>query len=273
VLVVIDDPELARQADGAKATVAARKEQAIAADAIVQQTQKALEVAKSQLAVYQADLELTTTTLKRQEELFSGKATTEQQIDEARAKALSSRAQASVGEAKVAMAEADVRSAQANRAVAEAQIAVADAEAQRLTALLAYTTIKSPFDGIITRRIVNRGDLLMVGRATLLLTVQRIDTVRVFCDVPEGSAMSIAVGSPASIKLYAGTGAIDGKVTRIAGALDPATRTMRVEVDLPNPQEKLKPGMYAQVMLTLRPAGGATTEVKSERGPRSSTKP
>jgi multidrug resistance efflux pump len=260
VMVVVDDPELARQVEGAKAAVAARKEMAKAAEAAVEQVRKAVEVAQSQLALYQADMELAQTTLKRQEELYAGKATTEQQIDEARTKARSAQAQAAVGEARVAMAKADLQAAQANRAVAESQIAVAEAEAQRLAATLDFTMLKAPFDGLISRRLVNRGDLLMSNRATLLLTVQRIDQVRIFCDVPEGSAAGVAVGAPVTVKPFAIPGkTISAKVTRIAGALDPATRTMRVEIDVPNSDETLRPGMYAQINLTLRPAVATAT--------------
>src|SRR6185312_11397709 len=150
VLAVVDDPELAKQIDSAQASLAARKELAKAAEASVAQSQKSLEVVKSQRAGYEAELELAQATLKRQEELFGGKAITNQQLDEARAKAEVARAQAGVAAAKVAGAEADVVAAQANLGVAKAQIAVADAEVQRYQTLLQYTKIVAPFDGVIT---------------------------------------------------------------------------------------------------------------------------
>ena len=75
-----------------------------------------------------------------------------------------------------------------------------------------------------------------------------MNVVRVFADVPEASATSIRRGQPAQVRLYGPTGqTISGSVTRIAAALDSATRTMRVEIDLFNDDEKLLPGMYAQV--------------------------
>ena len=80
-----------------------------------------------------------------------------------------------------------------------------------------------------------------------------------FADVPEASAITIRQGSPAQVRLYGPAAqTISGSVTRIASALDSATRTMRVEIDLPNPDEKLLPGMYAQV--SFGPAK-AVTEV------------
>jgi len=255
VLAVVDDPELEKQVQSAQASLAARKELAKAAEATVEQSQKSLEVVKSQRAGYEAELGLAQATLKRQEELFGNKAITNQQLDEARAKAEVARAQSGVAAAKVAGAEADVQAAQANLAVAKSQIVVADAEVQRFQTLLQYTQIVAPFDGVITRRMVSRGDLVQSGtsnRGTPLFTCQRIDVIRVFCDVPETNAVAIVPGTAASVRLFGlNNQVVTGKVTRVATALNAATRTMRAEVDLPNPDEKLRPGMYAQVTLTL----------------------
>jgi multidrug resistance efflux pump len=246
---------LEKQLDAARAIVVARKEQAKAADAAIEQSQKGVQVAQAQLEAYQAELNLAEITLKRQEELFTGKAATEQQIDDMRAKASVMRAQARVGEAKLAAAQADVRAAQAARAVAEAQVGVADAEAGRLATLLAYTKVVAPFDGVVTRRLVNRGDLVQAGAGnrTPLFTVQRIDMVRVFCDVPEASAAGVVPGAAATVKVYGlGGQVIEGKVTRISMAISPEARNMRTEIDLPNPQKKLRSGMYAEVKIMLQ---------------------
>jgi Cu(I)/Ag(I) efflux system membrane fusion protein len=71
------------------------------------------------------------------------------------------------------------------------------------------------------------------------------------CDVPESSATAVRIGDAAEIKLFGPNGqTIHGAVTRIATAMNTATRTMRAEIDLENPQEKLRPGMYAQVIIT-----------------------
>jgi multidrug efflux pump subunit AcrA (membrane-fusion protein) len=228
-----------------------------AAKAAVDQAQTALSVTKSQLAGYQADLKLANVTLKRQQDLFEGKAITDQQLDDARTKAEVTQTQLKVGEAKIAAAEADVRAAEANQAVAAAQVGVSEAEAKRLEALLGYTRITAPFDGVVSRRLVNRGDLTQGGAAARtmpLFTLQRLDTVRIACEVPEVYAARVAKDTPATIKVFGPEGqAIEGKVTRTAITLNPETRSMRTEVHLPNPDEKLRPGMYVQVALTLRP--------------------
>jgi RND family efflux transporter MFP subunit len=226
ILAVIDDPEL--------------REQYAKAQAAVAQANAAVVMAKRQLDVLEAQLALDRVTLKRQEDLFAGKALTDQQIDEARAKTQVSTMNAEVGRAKITSAEADLRTA--------------SAEERRLKALLGYTNIVAPFDGIVTRRTVNPGDLVQAvtaSRTEPLFTCQKLDVVRVFADVAETNALAVKPGTAAQIKLYgeAGQASVRGVVTRIAKALDPATRTMRVEIDVQNPDERLLPGMYAQVTL------------------------
>jgi multidrug efflux pump subunit AcrA (membrane-fusion protein) len=234
-LAVIANPELRAQSDKAQAAV--------------QQATAAVEVAKRQITGLQADLALQDVTLRRQKELFAGKAATAQMLDEAQAKQGASAANLGIGKAKLAAAEADLQAAKA--------------EAERIQALLQYDRIVAPFDSVVTRRLVNPGDLAQAAvstRTTPLFTTQQIDTVRVLADVPESSAVGIRPGLAADVTLYGPAGTtVHGSVTRIATALDPATRTMRVEIDLPNPDETLRPGMYAQVTLRLEPqptAGG-----------------
>jgi multidrug efflux pump subunit AcrA (membrane-fusion protein) len=229
VLAVIEDPELQAQFDKAQA--------------IVLQASADIEVAKRQLAAMQADLTLQQVTLKRQKELFAGKASTAQTLDEARAKEGVSSANLESGKARIKLAEANFEAAKA--------------EAERLQALLEYDKILAPYNCVVTRRLVNPGDLVQAATSTRtapLFTCQKIDVVRVFADAPEASSASIHPGLPAEVRLYGAAPLIvRGTVTRIAAALDSATRTMRVEIDLPNPEEKLLPGMYAQVTLGTEP--------------------
>ncbi len=227
VLAVIYNPELQAQFDKAQAAV--------------RQTKATLEVAKRQLAGMEADLVLQRVTLKRQKELFAGKAATPQTLDEAQAREGVSAANLETGKAKIALGEADIQAARA--------------EAERLQALLQYDKIVAPFDGVVTRRLVNLGDLVQSATSTRtapLFTVEKIDVVRVFAIVPEASAGAVRPGLAAEVSLSGRPGVVvHGTVTRIAKALDPATRTMQVEIDLPNPDETLMPGMYAQVTLEL----------------------
>jgi HlyD family secretion protein len=267
VLAVIDDPELQKQLAGAQATLAARKQQVMASEATVQQAQAAVEVAKKQLAGLEAEARLAQVTLKRQEELYAGKAATGQQIDEIRAKAEVAGAAAEVGNARIGAAEADLRAAEANRAVAAAQVEVALADVKHLETLVDYTKIVSPFDAVVTRRWVNPGELVQAAtanRTSPLFTCQQLSVVRVMCDVPEVNAAAVHVSDDAQVEVGGSAGrVIRGKVTRTAWSLIPQSRTMRAEIDLDNADGKLLPGTYAQVKLW--PGSGATAASASTR--------
>jgi multidrug efflux pump subunit AcrA (membrane-fusion protein) len=253
VLATIDDPELEKELAAAKAALEAKRQMLQASDAAMQQAQTAVEVAKQQMASLGAEQRLADVTLKRQQELFASKAITDQQLDDVRAKSEIASANAAVAGAKIAASEADLKAAQANRGVAAAQVEVALAEVEKTSTMLQYTRIVAPFDGVITRRLANRGDLVQAGGASRmpLFTCQRIDVVRVFGEVPETAAANIRAGNPAEVKIYGlGGEVMRGTITRVGTAIDPQSRTMRAEIDLPNPRERLRPGMYVQVTLT-----------------------
>ena len=254
VLAEIDDPELKQQLASIESVLAAKEALAKASEAAVAQAAATLEVAKKQLAGSEAERKLSEVTLKRQEALFADKAATDQQIDETRAKAQVTTAAAEVARSKILSAEADLRAAEANHAVAAANVRVAAADVERTRTLLAYTKIRAPFDGVVTRRLINPGDLVQaatVNRTMPLFTCQKLDVVRVFCEVPESSVAAIRPGTAADVRILGiGGQSMHGAVTRIATSIDPTSRTMRAEIDLANPNEALRPGMYAQVTLT-----------------------
>jgi RND family efflux transporter MFP subunit len=165
--------------------------------------------------------------------------------------------------ADAAVAKANVGVAKANRALAAHQIDLAAATVEKTKALLAYSQIVAPFDAVVARRLVNRGDLVQAPTGTLmtpLFTVQRIDTIRVFCDVPENDVPYLHIGDPAIVKPSGFDGKpFIGKVTRFSLRLDPETRNMRTEIDLANPEERLYPGMYAEVSLEMNRRPNALT--------------
>jgi RND family efflux transporter MFP subunit len=165
--------------------------------------------------------------------------------------------------ANTAIAKADLGVAKANRTLAAHQIDLAAATVEKTKTLLAYTQIVAPFDGVLARRLVNRGDLVQPPTGTLmtpLFTVQRIDIIRVFCDVPENDVPYLHIGDAAIVKPSGFDGKpFIGKVTRFSLRLDPETRNMRTEIDLPNPEERLYPGMYAEVSLEMNRRPDALT--------------
>src|SRR5207253_9873253 len=137
--------------------------------------------------------------------------------------------------ANAAVAKANLGVAKANRALAAHQIDLAAATVEKTKTLLAYSQIVAPFDGVVARRLVNRGDLVQAPtatRTTPLFTVERIDTIRVFCDVPEDDVPHLHIGDPAIVKPSGFDGKpFIGKVTRFSLRLDPETRNMRTEID------------------------------------------
>jgi multidrug resistance efflux pump len=263
LLATLDAPELDRDVAAAQATVAAKKQSAAAAAAATRQAQAALDVARAQLEGVRAESELADANLKRQEQLFQTQAITDQARDEVRAKGAVARAAVQTATAKIQAAEADLAAAQADAAVAAAQVDVAAADLERATTLQSYTRIVAPFDGVVTRRLLNPGDLVQPGPTNRpLFTCQQLDPVRVSCDVPESAAANTHAGTPAEITLPSLPGhPLRAAVTRTSGSINPATRTMRVEIELPNPDGKLRPGSYAQVTLNPAPAA-ATTPTK-----------
>ena len=134
---------------------------------------------------------------------------------------------------------------------AQANLAAADANVARLRQLEDFRRVVAPFGGVITRRNVDVGDLIDSTRALFMLS--QTDPLRVFVSVPQAYAHLVKVGQAVVVTQGELRGQrFAGQVARTAGAIDSATRTLQVEVALPNPQDKLLPGAYVQVTLPLQ---------------------
>jgi RND family efflux transporter MFP subunit len=161
-------------------------------------------------------------------------------------------AQVSSKEAGVNQAEALLEKARAEVADAEAMVQVATADAQRAEAMLGYRQILAPYDGVITLRNVEVGDLTEAdARGRPLLVLSRLDVVRAVVGVPEMQARLVKVGAPVKARVQAlGGRVVEGRVSRLSGVLDPQNRTLRVEADLPG-TDGLAPGYYVTLAITL----------------------
>lgn len=119
----------------------------------------------------------------------------------------------------------------------------------------AYQRVVAPFDGVITQRNVDIGDL-MTGDATsgtFVFTVMQSDVIRTWVYVPQDEAVGLAPGAQAVVRVPQLPGrTFPGKVTRIADALDPGTRTLLTEIDIDNPDGTLQPGTYVTVELFIQ---------------------
>ncbi len=140
----------------------------------------------------------------------------------------------------------------ASVSVAKAAVAVQEANIRRLMQLKSFAHVTAPFAGTITSRTVDRGALVSSGNATPLFKVAAVDPVRVLVQVPQDVAAGIKTDLGAKVTTREFTGRVFvGKVAHTAGALDPQTRTLLTEVRVPNPNNELLSGMYAEVSLTL----------------------
>jgi RND family efflux transporter MFP subunit len=220
LLALIDTPELNQQLDQARAAL--------------KQKEGALEQAI-------ANRDYAEVTAKRQDALLGEGLTAKQTDDQARA-------QVKIWEANVHAAAAD--------------IAAAQAAVRQLAQMVAFARVVAPFDGRITQRNIDVGSLVTAGGAAgaptttqPLFRIEATDPVRVFVQVPQAFATSVADGQAASVSIRELQGRVfTGRVTRTAGTLDPATRTLNVEVDVPNPKGELLAGMYAEVEIAVAAA-------------------
>ncbi len=139
---------------------------------------------------------------------------------------------------------------------AQANLAAADANVKRLEQLEGFKDVYMPFDGILTRRNVDPGALINAGAGGReLFDVARVDPLRVYTNVPQAYAPSIKVGSTAIVTLQEFPGQkFTGKVVRTAEAIDPTTRTLLTEVDVPNRDAKLLPGSFGEVHFAIAEA-------------------
>lgn len=140
----------------------------------------------------------------------------------------------------------------------QAMLAAAQANVSRLAQLQSFEKVVAPFDGVVTVRNVDVGALIDAGNGgtpAALFRLAQTDRLRVFVDVPQDQAADVVPGATATLALppYPGR-RFSGTVARTSGAIDANSRTLRVEVDMDNPQDAVLPGAYAQVSLPLSAA-------------------
>jgi RND family efflux transporter MFP subunit len=158
---------------------------------------------------------------------------------------------ASQEEFEKARAQADVD--EANVTVAKSNVEAQRANLNRLMQLKSFNRVVAPFAGTITERNVGRGALVTAGNASPLFRISAANPARVFVQVPQDAAPGINVGQLAKVKVREFPGReFEGQLAHSAGALDSSTRTMTIEVRVPNPDGQLLTGMYAEVALELK---------------------
>lgn len=166
----------------------------------------------------------------------------QQEIDDAKSKDL--------------VAEAQVSAAKSALAVAKEQVKVNTSESQKVHTLMEYARVVAPFAGVVTKRFADKGSMIQAGTAsqTQAMPVVRISEnslLRLILPVPESAVPTVRIGQQVDVRVPTLNRSFPGRVARFAGKVSMATRTMDTEVDVPNPNLVLMPGMYAEVNLTL----------------------
>ncbi|HTV09953.1 MAG TPA: efflux RND transporter periplasmic adaptor subunit [Candidatus Aquilonibacter sp.] len=235
VLATLDIPEIEAQVQGASAGVRQTREQITRAKSEVQQAQANYDA-------LHAESDRLQQAAKAQPGLIA-----EQELDDARAKDQA--------------AAAEVDAAKSALSATQQQLGVSQADQQHYASLADYSRITAPFTGVVTWRYADTGALIQAGTSNAgsmpVVKVAEIDVLRLRLPVPEALAPFVHVGDTAQIEVQALNKSFSGTVTRDTDALDPSTRTMQVEIDVPNPKGELEPGMYAQVTLDIKRAGNA----------------
>jgi len=207
-LAIIDTPELDAQLEASRAQ---------------------LNASEAEVVVREADAQFAKTTYDRWQGSAKG-VVSDQERDEKKA--------------GYAVAQAKVKAAQA-------KVNLDKSNVDRLNYMAQFKKVLAPYDGVITERRIDVGDLVTAGstsNTTPLFGIAQFDHIRVFTNVPQTAAGDTIVGTPAKVFTTGNSPLVfEGSVTRTSESIDPKARTLKVEVDLPNPKLSLVPGMYVQV--------------------------
>ncbi|MBA2602341.1 MAG: efflux RND transporter periplasmic adaptor subunit [Acidobacteria bacterium] len=203
----------------------------------VRQAEASYQVAQATIRQREADLKLAKTNLDRSKSLVDRELLPQQTYDDTEARH------------QAAIAQLDL---------ARAQFEQSKARLDELKITLANTNIVSPVDGFVSRRYLDPGS--SVGANSPVAAVVDIRTVRLVANLVERDVKQVRAGTPAIMEVDAYPGEkFSGTVSRVAPVFDPSTRTAEMEIEVPNPGFRLKPGMYARVELTVETRGEALT--------------
>jgi RND family efflux transporter MFP subunit len=229
VMAVLEIPELEAQLQEDEATIKARTDE-------VTRAQHQVSRDKAQHGVVHLEYKRLAGVAEKQPGLVA-----QQEVDDAQGKDLA--------------AESTLEAAQGSLEAAQSEVAVAKAKLVHDQALYDYSKITAPFDGVVTQRYANLGALMQAGtssvQATPLVRLSQENLFRLVIPVPEPDVRYIRIGDPVAVRVPALNQTFQGRVTRFSVDVTSETRTMHTEVDVPNPQNKLVPGLYAEADLTF----------------------
>lgn len=285
-LAMISVPEMHKRREVLQARVMqakAKETQAKAgvslAEADVESAKAKQQQAESERASVEASVAAAEAEFNRTSELVQRQSVQQRMLDEVRKKKDSEIARRDsvssaviAAKAEVTVAEAKLSAAAADLKAAEAETLVTQKELEELNELMNYATLRSPFPGVVTQRMVDPGDLVRESATKSsmqpLFVISQVNKVRVHIPIPEADAAYVRKGDTVlmSFPSFPGEGPLQAKVTRSSGSLDPSTRTMLVEVEVDNAEGKLIPGMFGRAKITMsQPATAKTLPARAIR--------
>jgi RND family efflux transporter MFP subunit len=202
----------------------------------VKQARASLEVAQATIRQREADLKVAELNFERSKNLYGRQLLAKQALDDAESRYMA------------AVAQLDLSKAQATQT---------SARLEELQINLGNTTITSPVDGFVSKRNLDPG--AWISQQAPVVSVVEISSLRLVANVVEKDLRLVTVGDPAVVEVDAYPGEkFRGRIGRVAPVLDPATRTAAIEIEIPNGDMRLKPGMYARIVLDVEERTNAT---------------
>ena len=266
VLAEIDDLELRATVDQARAALQTGEAGFEVARSTLEGNRATLENQQANLTKARAVADNDARQAERMKKLFERGLVAATDFENARTAAESSRASVQAADAQLRVAEVQITTAQSQVRLAQAQVQSYRAALQLAETNLGNTRLLAPFSGYVSQRNLDPGAAVSAQSAGTntasvgILTLQDIQTVKVQIEVPERNIARVKVGSHVRLTVdpYQGE-TFGGSVARVVHNLDPRTRTMGVEVEIPNPDGRLKPGMFARVEVLVETRHGALT--------------
>jgi len=254
LLALIASPEVDQELSQGRAAVEQARAALEQATANLAQAQAQVTQAKANVGQAQANEEIAATTNDRWTRLVDKGVLPKQQGDERRTTFNARHAETAAAIAAETTAEANVGSRTADIAAARAAIDAQLANVRRLEQVQSFERVVAPFDGVVTERRIEKGDLISAGSGSdrNLFSVAQSKILRIQVSVPQSYAVDLQPGQDAQVTLRERPGEVfHGKIARTAESIAAATRTLLTEVQVDNSDGRLLPGMYAEVKFTL----------------------
>jgi len=261
-LAVIESPEVDQELAQARAALEQTRAAMEQATANVAQARAGVNQANANVEQARANEEIAATTDQRWSRLVEKGVLPRQSGDERRSAHQARQAESVAARAALGTAEANVVSRTADLGAARANIDAQTANVRRLERLQSFQRVMAPFDGVVTERKVERGDLVTAGTGgdRNLFTVAQARTLRIQVRVPQSYAVDLHPGQTARVLVRERPGHdFVGKVARTSEALDSGSRTLLTEVQVDNASGALLPGMYTQVSFSIPRAVSVVT--------------